>query len=540
VSLRISLVEDALLPKSIPFKKHSLDEDLTTMNTPHSPVSKTRVRLLAAVASVAIAGAIGLGAVTTGTVPVLAEAVRVDGAQVPSFADVVEKVSPAVVSVRVKARMEPAIDDGANMLPQDPGFDQLPDNHPLKKFFREFRGDGNGGQFRQFRGGRDQQPRPSAQGSGFFISEDGYIVTNNHVVDGGQAFTVVTDGGKELDAKLIGTDPKTDLAVLKVDSGDKFTYVNFADDSKVRVGDWVVAVGNPFGLGGTVTAGIVSARGRDIGAGPYDDFIQIDAAVNHGNSGGPDFNLNGEVVGINTAIFSPSGGNVGIAFAIPASTARDVVKDLMTSGTVDRGWLGVQIQPVNEDIADSLGMTGTKGALVSEAQDGGPGKAAGIKAGDVITAVDGKAVDGPRELARIIGNTAPGKDVEITLWRNGKPETVKLTLGELKPDQKQASLDQEQAEPEQGDTLDDFGLTVTKSEDGNGIVVTEVEQGSPAEERGLQPGDTILAVNSTDVGTASDFEKAVADAAKSGKKAVLVQVSRDDSSRFVALPVAKS
>ena len=248
----------------------------------------------------------------------------------PGFADVVERVSPAVVSVRVKAKIEPAADDGADMYQfQSPhGFDNLPDNHPLKRFFKEFRGDGDqmpasaGGRD----GGRDGGPRPVAQGSGFFISEDGYLVTNNHVVEGGPTFTVVTDDGKELDAKLIGTDPRTDLAVLKVDGGGtKFTYVDFADDSKVRVGDWVVAVGNPFGLGGTVTAGIVSARGRDIGAGPYDDFIQIDAAVNRGNSGGPAFNLNGEVVGINTAIFSPSGGNVGIAFAIPASTAKDVV-----------------------------------------------------------------------------------------------------------------------------------------------------------------------------------------------------------------------
>ena len=357
-----------------------------------------------------------------------------------------------------------------------PGFDDLPDNHPLKKFFKEFRGDGNqmpgkrGGRD----GGRDGGTRPVAQGSGFFISEDGYLVTNNHVVDGGQTFTVVTDDGKELDAKLVGADPKTDLAVLKVDGGGtKFTYVNFADDSKIRVGDWVVAVGNPFGLGGTVTAGIISARGRDIGAGPYDDFIQIDAAVNHGNSGGPAFNLNGEVVGINTAIFSPSGGNVGIAFAIPASTAQDVVKDLMTSGTVDRGWLGVQIQPVDKDIADSLGLTGTKGALVSEAQDNSPGKAAGIKAGDVIVAVDGKTVDGPRELAKIIGNTAPGKDVEVTLWRDGKSEAVKLTLGELPATDKQASADQ--PAPDKSSSLKDFGLTVTTADDGKGLVVTDVD-----------------------------------------------------------------
>jgi serine protease Do len=506
------------------------------MNVPANPGSKTRTRLLAAVASIAIAGAIGFGAVASGTAPVLADAVKVDGPQVPSFADVVEKVSPAVVSVRVKSKAEPASDDGQFFQFQGPqGFDQLPDDHPLKRFFREFRND-NGP---QRHGGRDAKPRPVAQGSGFFISEDGYLVTNNHVVDGGSDFTVVTDDGKELDAKLVGADPKTDLALLKVDGkGQKFTYVAFADDSKVRVGDWVVAVGNPFGLGGTVTSGIVSARGRDIGAGPYDDFIQIDAAVNHGNSGGPAFNLNGEVVGINTAIFSPSGGSVGIAFAIPASTAKEVVHDLMTSGTVNRGWLGVEIQPVNDEIAESLGLSGTKGALVSNAQDDSPGKKAGIKAGDVITAVDGKTVDGPRELARIIGDTAPGKEVEVTLWRNGASENVKLTLGELKPDQKQASLDQSD-EQHQGDTLNDFGLTVTKSEDGKGIVVTDVEPGSPADDRGIQAGDVITAVNSNEVSGASDFNKAVSNAAKSGKKAVLVQITRDDTNRFVALPVAK-
>ena len=513
------------------------------MTNPVNTVTKTRTRLLAAVASVAIAGAIGFGAVATGTAPVLADAVRVDAPQqMPSFADVVEKVSPAVVSVRVQEKIQPAADSGADMyqFQSPPGFDDLPDNHPLKKFFKEFRGDGNqmpgkrGGRD----GGRDGGTRPVAQGSGFFISEDGYLVTNNHVVDGGQTFTVVTDDGKELDAKLVGTDPKTDLAVLKVDGGGtKFTYVSFADDSKIRVGDWVVAVGNPFGLGGTVTAGIISARGRDIGAGPYDDFIQIDAAVNHGNSGGPAFNLNGQVVGINTAIFSPSGGNVGIAFAIPASTAQDVVKDLMTSGTVDRGWLGVQIQPVDKDIADSLGLTATKGALVSGAQDNSPGKAAGIKAGDVIVAVDGKTVDGPRELAKIIGNTAPGKDVEITLWRDGKSEAVKLTLGELPATDKQASADQ--PAPDKGGALKDFGLTVTTADDGKGLVVTDVDPDGAAAERGIQTGDVIISVNSKDVTGAADFEKAIAEAAKTGRKAVLVQVAREDGSRFVALPVAK-
>src|SRR5439155_9984747 len=260
------------------------------------------------------------------------------------------------------------------------------------------------------------EPRPVAQGSGFFISEDGFLVTNNHVVSEGSDFTVVTNDGKELDAKLIGTDPRTDLAVLKVDGGGKFTYVDFADDSKIRIGDWVVAVGNPFGLGGTVTAGIVSARGRDIGAGPYDDFVQIDASVNRGNSGGPTFNLNGQVIGINTAIFSPSGGSVGIAFDIPASTAKQVVEDLMKNGSVQRGWLGVEIQPVTSDIAESLGLKSNNGALVSSAQDAGPGKKAGIAAGDVITQIDGKDVASPKELARIIGAYQPGKSVNVTVW----------------------------------------------------------------------------------------------------------------------------
>ncbi|MCX7303281.1 MAG: Do family serine endopeptidase, partial [Hyphomicrobiales bacterium] len=379
-------------------------------------------------------------------------------------------------------------------------------------------------------------------GSGFFISEDGYVVTNNHVVEGGAVFTVVTDSGKELDAKLVGTDPRTDLAVLKVDpEGHKFTYVDFADDAKVRVGDWVVAVGNPFGLGGTVTAGIVSARGRDIGAGPYDDFLQIDAAVNHGNSGGPAFNLNGEVVGINTAIFSPSGGNVGIAFAIPASTAREVTQDLIRDGAVQRGWLGVEIQPVTAEIADSLGLgTSDKGALVSNAQDSGPAKKAGVVAGDIITAVNGKDVASPKELARIIGAIAPGKPVDVTLWRDGKSETVTVDLGELPAPDKQASLEggDDQA-PAQTDQLADLGLTIAPSDDGKGVVVTDVDPGSDASDRGLQAGDVITNVNSKPVSGGSDIERAMQDAAKAGRKAVLVQVSREDTSRFVTLPVAK-
>ncbi len=512
------------------------------MTNSSKPISSGRKRLLAAVASVAIAGAAGFSAVTSGTVPVFAEAVKVEAPQAPGFADVVERVSPAVVSVRVKAKIEPA-SSGPDVQMFGRGFEDLPDDHPMKRFFKEFRGWGDQQQGprserRQRRG--DDAPRPVAQGSGFFISEDGYLVTNNHVVEGGALFTIVTDSGKEYDAKLVGTDPRTDLAVLKAEpDGSKFTYVDFADDAKVRVGDWVVAVGNPFGLGGTVTAGIVSARGRDIGAGPYDDFLQIDAAVNRGNSGGPAFNLSGEVVGVNTAIFSPSGGNVGIAFAIPASTARQVVQDLIKDGAVQRGWLGVEIQPVTPEIADSLGLNNEKGALVSNAQDDGPAKKAGVAAGDIITAVDGKDVASPKELARLIAAIAPGKSVDVTVWRSGKAETVKVDLGELPGAEKQAALQGNDEAPAQTDQLGDLGLTITPSDDGKGVVVTDVDPGSDAADRGLQAGDVITNVNSKPVSGVSDIEQAMEDAAKAGRGAVLVQVTRDDASRFVTLPVAK-
>jgi serine protease Do len=507
-------------------------------NSPNS--SKTRTRLMATVASLAIAGAIGFGAVTTGTAPVFAEAVRVETQQQqPGFADIVERVSPAVVSVRVSAKIAPASDRMPGFSFNFPGFEDLPRDHPLNRFFREFRGE-DGQQQMDPRFGQREHPgraRPVSQGSGFFISEDGYLVTNNHVVEGGAEFTVVMDDGTELDATLVGTDQRTDLAVLKVEEERKFTYVAFADNGQVRVGDWVVAVGNPFGLGGTVTAGIVSARGRDIGAGPYDDFIQIDAAVNRGNSGGPAFNLNGQVVGVNTAIFSPSGGNVGIAFAIPASTAKDVVDRLIKDGVIERGWLGVQIQPVTKDIAESLGLDNEKGALISEAQADGPAKDAGIRAGDVITGIDGKDIASPRDLARLIGNMDPGTDVEVTLWRNGETETLKVKLGELPGAQEQAAAQTPDA-PE-ANVLENFGLTITPAEDGNGLVVTAVDPDGDAAERGIQAGDVIVAVNSREVKSAADIEKAVSEASTAGRKAVLLQVQREDTNRFVALPVAR-
>ncbi|CAD7046462.1 serine peptidase [Pseudorhizobium halotolerans] len=471
-----------------------------------------------------------------------ADPVKVQAPQAPSFADVVSAVSPAVVSVRVQSETQTASDNSNfsfNFGGQ--GFEDLPDDHPLKRFFRDFGGP-------QFRGGPDgdrserngpRRLRPTSQGSGFFISEDGYLVTNNHVIADGAAYTVVLDDGTELDAKLIGSDSRTDLAVLKVDANREFTYVNFADDTKVRVGDWVVAVGNPFGLGGSVTAGIISARGRDIGSGPYDDYIQIDAAVNRGNSGGPAFNLEGEVIGINTAIFSPSGGNVGIAFAIPASVARDVVTELMKDGKVERGWLGVQIQPVNKDIAESLGLSEAQGALVVAPQEGSPGQKAGIKEGDVITALNGDPIKDARDLARKVAAMNPNAKVDIAIWRDGKSQNLEVTLGNLASEQS-ASADTETPEapaPSTEQALASLGITVAPAEDGAGLSVVEVDPDSEAAGRGLRAGEKIVSVNNQSVKTAGDIEKVIEQARNDGRSRALFQVESDRGSRFIALPI---
>jgi serine protease Do len=479
--------------------------------------------------------------------------------QVPSFADVVSAVTPAVVSVRVSSRATPAsADDDDDGFFGNPDFNQLPDDHPFKRFFKEF-GQGQDNQYGNQNGqGQDRDHwkrygnrdnskprlRPTSQGSGFFISEDGYLVTNNHVIDGGSAFTVLLSDGTELDAKLIGHDPRTDLAVLKVNDKRKFAYVQFADDSKVRVGDWVVAVGNPFGLGGTVTAGIVSARSRDLG-GTYDDYLQVDAAVNRGNSGGPSFNLNGEVVGINTAIFSPNGANAGIAFAIPASVAKDVVAKLIKGGDIQRGWLGVKIEPVTQDVADSLGLSEAAGALVNEPQAGSPGEKAGIKVGDVITAVDGETVKGPKELARKIGSMDPGKTVDVAIWRDGKSISVKLTLGTLPDDPKMASAESGQSQPEDqqpqqstaNQTLDKLGLEVQPSDDGQGVQVTSVDPNSDAADKGVKAGQKITSVNNQEVKSAEDISKVVQNAKKDGRKKALFQLEDQTGNRFVALPL---
>src|SRR5688572_21820059 len=345
------------------------------------------------------------------------------------FADIVEKVKPAVISVRVKTRTETQQSLNEDELP-------FPKGSPMDRFFRRF-GSPDGSQPPQAPRGRQFG---SAQGSGFFISADGYAVTNNHVVEKASTVEVGTDDGKTYTAKVIGSDSRTDLALIKVDGGGSFPHVKLAD-TPPRIGDWVLAVGNPFGLGGTVTAGIVSARGRDIGAGPYDDFLQIDAPVNKGNSGGPTFNTEGSVIGVNTAIYSPSGGSVGIAFAIPAETVKTVVAQLKDKGKVARGWIGVQIQPVTKEIADSLNLKNNEGALVAEPQKNSPAVKAGIEAGDVIVSVDGNPVKDARELSRRIGGMAPGANIKLGILRKGSEKTINLTLGEL-PAQREARAEQ--------------------------------------------------------------------------------------------------
>jgi serine protease Do len=365
-------------------------------------------------------------------------------------------------------------------------------------------------------------------------------VTNNHVVDNAKTVEITTDDGKTYSAKVIGTDARTDIALIKVDGRNDFPYVKLAERTP-RVGDWVVAVGNPFGLGGTVTAGIVSARGRDIGAGPYDDFIQIDASVNKGNSGGPTFDMEGNVIGVNTAIFSPSGGSVGIAFDIPSDTVKSVVAQLQDKGMVSRGWMGVQIQPVTAEIAESLGMKGSEGALVAEPQAGGPAAKAGILSGDVITAVNGNAVKDARDLARQIGATAPGETVKLTLWRKGEEQGISVTLGELPKEARAAMPGSGSA----GTDVPKLGLMLAPAGQvaGNGtegLVVTGIDPDGLASEHGVKTGDIILDVGGRKVAAPADVREAIIDAQKNGKRTVLMRLKSDEMMKFVAIPIVRT
>lgn len=455
------------------------------------------------------------------------------------FGDIVERVKPSVISVRVKMS-----EKAQNSSDTAEGDNPFPPGSPMERFFRRFGGpDGMPG--RGPRGG-GRGGVVTGQGSGFFISADGFAVTNNHVVDGADTVEVTTDDGKNYSAKVIGTDPRTDVALIKVEGRTDFPFAKLSD-GQPRIGDWVLAVGNPFGLGGTVTAGIVSARGRDIGNGPYDDFIQIDAPVNKGNSGGPAFDTQGEVMGVNTAIYSPSGGSVGIAFSIPASTVKSVVAQLKDKGTVSRGWIGVQIQQVTPEIADSLGLKKPEGALVAEPQSNGPAAKAGIESGDVITSVNSQPVKDARELARTIGGMAPGATVKLAVLRKGQDKTISLTLGELpnaKVTKANLNSDEDNSGSAKGMDVPNLGLTIApaKSVAGagkEGVVVTDVDPKGASAERGFKEGDVILEVAGKLVGTPTEVRDAINAAKSDNKNSVLVRVRSGDSSRFVALPVTK-
>jgi serine protease Do len=449
------------------------------------------------------------------------------------FADLVDKVKPAVISVRVQIDDTPSV----NMLSRNGEDQDMPNDFRGTPFQRFFQQNGENGSPQMQ---RRQHEVVTGVGSGFFISADGYAVTNNHVVDHAKTVQVTTDDGKTYTAKVIGTDPKTDLALIKVEGGSDFTYVNL-ETERPRIGDWVVAVGNPYGLGGTVTAGIISAEGRDIGSGPYDNYLQIDAPINKGNSGGPTFDTNGNVVGVNTAIYSPSGGSIGIGFDIPAATVKNVIAQLKDKGVVTRSWLGVQVQPVTSGIAESLGLKSEAGALVDDARPDTPAAKAGIQAGDVITAVNGNAVKDSRSLAREISAMAPGSNARLDILRKGESKSIDVTLATM-PDQpqRQANNDAQQNESARG--VPHLGLQVAPASDvagagAKGVVITGVDPDGPAAERGLQSGDVILAVGGNDVGSVSDLRSALSNAKSGGKHDVLMRVKSADNTHYVAVPI---
>lgn len=423
---------------------------------------------------------------------------------------------------------------------------EFPQGSPFEEFFREFRN-------RQ----RDQQPqqqqqRPSAAlGSGFIIDAAGFVVTNGHVVSEADEISVTLHDGTKLPAKLVGVDTPTDIALLKVESRKPLTASSWGDSDKTRIGDWVVAIGNPFGLGGSVTAGILSARARDIQQGPYDDYLQTDASINRGNSGGPLYNMNGEVIGINTAIYSPTGGSVGIGFAIPSTIAKPVVDQLRERGQVRRGWLGVQVQRVTPDIADSLGMPDPKGALVTSVSPESPAGKGGVRQGDIITKFNGKTIEQMRELPRVVAATEIGRKVPVDVLREGKPTTVDVTVGELEPQPQQVAAAGSSGTPPataQVESKKVLGLTLSPltpglreafsiNTDVDGVVVTEVGDAGPGNDRGIEAGDVIVEAGQEPVKTPDELDKRIQAARTEGRKTVLMLVSRDGDLRYVPLPI---
>lgn len=451
-----------------------------------------------------------------------------------SFADLAQKLLPAVVNISSTQKM---------VEPRDyPDMPQFPPGSPFEDFFEEF--------MDRRDGGIPSLP-PASLGSGFVIdAENGYIITNNHVIRDADEVRVTFHDDETIPAEVIGHDEKTDIAVLKVKTEKELTAVKFGDSDPLRVGDWVVAIGNPFGLGGTVTAGIVSARARDINSGPYDDFIQTDASINRGNSGGPMFNLNGEVIGINTAIFSPTGGSVGIGFAIPSSLAAPVVKQIIEYGRTRRGWLGVRIQTVTDEIAESLGLKNTKGALVASVTEGGPAENSGIEAGDVILEFNGKAIDEMRELPRLVAETSIDSEASIVLWRDNSKKKLTIKVGELEKAEEEGIAASGPSAVSTGLAVESVGVTLKAltpqirqdfdiGSSTEGVLIDSIDHLSEAAKKGLIEGDVIVEINQQPVSEPKDAKDIFEKAAANGRSSVLLLINRGGDVRFIALSVKK-
>jgi serine protease Do len=458
----------------------------------------------------------------------------------PNVADLADRLLPAVVEISVESKVA----GGPTMTPDVP---QLPEDSPFKDFFDDFF------KKRQGEGGTPGGRTVSSMGSGFIIDAQGLVVTNNHVVEGAEAIQIHMQDGTVLKAELVGRDAKTDLAVIRVKSDKPLPTVAFGDSDKLRIGEWVMAIGNPFGLGGSVSLGIVSARNRDISAGPYDDFIQTDAAINKGNSGGPLFNLDGQVMGINTAIFSPSGGSVGIGFSVPANTAKGVIDQLVKYGETRRGWLGVRVQSMSDEIVESMGLPKKAGALVADVTEGSPGKAAGIEAGDVITSFNGKSIKDMKELPRAVAATEIGATVVVEVIRKGKPMTFNVTIGRLEDGEKLVAADDKKKQDAAATTVTTLGMTAATlteelrtrykvEEKVKGAVITEVAKEGAAFEKGLEAGDVIMEAGGKPVTVAADISAAIEEAEKGGKNSVLLltaKAGKASETRFIALKIKK-
>ncbi len=471
----------------------------------------------------------GLAALAAGVALALAQAATASAQARPdTFADLAEEVRPAVVNITTSAMVATRMEPGPI----------VPEGSPFQEFFRDFmQRNGPGG---------DRPRRSQALGSGFVISEDGHIVTNKHVIQSAEKILIEFFEGFELEAEIVGTDANTDLALLKVESDRPLDHVSWGDSEAARVGDWVMAMGNPLGQGFSVSAGIISARGRAL-SGSYDDFIQTDAAINRGNSGGPLFNMDGEVIGVNTAILSPTGGSIGIGFAMSASVAKNVIDQLRDFGETRRGWLGVRIQDVTDDLAEGLGLAEVRGALVTDVPEG-PALDAGIKTGDVILSFDGVEVEDTRGLVRRVGEADIGKDVPVTVFRDGEPQTLNVTLGRREDAEGAVPASATAPDPTSSEHL---GLTLSDMTDAlrmqfglpqtaGGLIVQDVAEDSPAYDKGLRAGDLIVEAGQEEVGSVAEFETRIEETREAGRKTIVLLIQRDGEPRFVALPVERA